>query len=377
MRRQTVGLVSSTLLLPFAVFLATTGLVSDFMDLNEFVYHKYTGYISAGLALLHVYAYWPQLMTFWGLRAKQRPRMPVQANSPGNPSAAGGDKSQKEDGLPLSLLNARLTRREALKLAGAGAAGLLVGWLIRRPADAISMVGQDLGLVYHRWSVPGYADAISAALNWGRQPPLYKDYAWAQRLPLPPIEPPAMLLLDAISRRRSMRDYSLRPMTLAELSWSLYCASGITAPAAGLRSAPSAGAQFPIETYLVVNRIEGLPAGIYHYAVAEHALESLRQGEFGPAIMRAALGQEFLAQAGVVFVLTSIFQRLRWRYRERAYRYALLEAGHIGQNIYLAAESAGLGACAVGSYLDDEVNQLLEVDGEQEAALYLLAVGPR
>jgi SagB-type dehydrogenase family enzyme len=90
-----------------------------------------------------------------------------------------------------------------------------------------------------------------------------------------------------------------------------------------------------------------------------------------------ALGQEFLGQAPVVLVLAATFQRLRWRYRERAYRYALLEAGHIGQNVYLAAEAAGLGACAVGAFFDDAVNGLLEVDGVGEAALILLPVGPR
>ena len=82
-----------------------------------------------------------------------------------------------------------------------------------------------------------------------------------------------------------------------------------------------------------------------------------------------------LAQAAVCFVLTAIFQRTRWRYRERAYRYVLLEAGHLGQNLYLAASSIGLGACAVGAFLDDKLNDLLGLDGEQEAVLYIIAVG--
>jgi SagB-type dehydrogenase family enzyme len=85
--------------------------------------------------------------------------------------------------------------------------------------------------------------------------------------------------------------------------------------------------------------------------------------------------QEFLGEANLVLVLTAIFQRLRWKYQERAYRYALLEAGHLGQNVYLAATSMGMGACAVGAFLDDGLNGLLGVDGKDEAALYLLAVG--
>jgi SagB-type dehydrogenase family enzyme len=91
--------------------------------------------------------------------------------------------------------------------------------------------------------------------------------------------------------------------------------------------------------------------------------------------MQAGLGQGFLGQANVCFILSAIFQRTRWRYRERTYRYVLLEAGHIGQNLYLAATSMGLGACAVGAFLDDDLNDLLGLDGREEAVVYLLAVG--
>jgi len=103
-----------------------------------------------------------------------------------------------------------------------------------------------------------------------------------------------------------------------------------------------------------------------------HNLERADQAELAQEITRAGLWQSFLAEVSVVFVLTAIFQRLRWRYRERTYRYALLEAGHVAQNIYLAVEAVG-----PGTFFDSLVNQLLGVDGTEEAALYLLAVGPR
>lgn len=379
MRRRAIGLISSTLLLPVAVFLAATGLVSDFMDLNEFVYHKYAGYLSVGLVALHIYAHWPGLTAFWKKRLSRRasPAVSARAVSPPAQSVATGKANGPASHHPAPPARAHVTRRDVLKLAGVGAVGLVAGWLIRRPAEALATAGQDLGELYHRWSTPGYSDAISAVLNWGRQPPLYKDYAWSERVPLPAVESPPMTLTEAVARRRSLRDYADRALTLTELAWLLECAAGITAPGAGLRAAPSAGAQFPIETYVVAHRVEGLAAGLYHYAVADRALERLKSGDLRAAVMQAGLGQEFLAQAGAVFVLTASFQRLRWRYRERTYRYALLEAGHIGQNIYLAAEAAGLGACAVGAFFDDDLNQLLDVDGVREAALYLLAVGPR
>jgi SagB-type dehydrogenase family enzyme len=166
-------------------------------------------------------------------------------------------------------------------------------------------------------------------------------------------------------------------MSLEELSRLLYYTGGINAERWGhkLRAAPSAGALYPIEVYPVVHRVAGLPAGLYHYGVHDHILSSLRTADLSGKIARFGLMQEFLGQANLVLVFTAIFQRLRWKYQERAYRYALLEAGHLGQNVYLAATSMGLGACAVGAFLDDGLNGMLGVDGQREAAIYMLAVG--
>ncbi len=155
----------------------------------------------------------------------------------------------------------------------------------------------------------------------------------------------------------------------------LYAAQGITERRGALRAAPSAGALFPIEVYPVVHNVQDLEAGIYHYSVPGHTLEMLRPGDFRLAIMQAGIWQDFLGQANVCFVLSAIFQRTRWKYQERTYRYILMEAGHIGQNLYLAATSMGLGCCAVGAFLDRELNDLLGLDGESEASLYILAVG--
>lgn len=170
---------------------------------------------------------------------------------------------------------------------------------------------------------------------------------------------------DAIQRRRSVRDYAGQPMTLEELSRLLYYADGINAERWGhkLRAAPSAGALYPIEIYPVVHRVEELQPGLYHYLVRDHALELLQAGDLRGEIVRHGLMQEFLGQANLVLVFTAIFQRLRWKYQERTYRYALLEAGHLGQNVYLAATSMGMGACAVGAFLDDDLNAMLGVDG--------------
>jgi SagB-type dehydrogenase family enzyme len=384
MGRREIGLISSTLLLPATAVLAVTALISDALDLNEFVFHKYTGYAATVFVLVHIYAHWPSLVAFWRGASGQRrgtgtatwatPPAADIAPTPGTEPAAEpatDPATDAEAGSPHGV-----SRRAVLAAAGVGATGFAAGWLVR-PAEVGRLPGEDFGALYHRASSPGFTDALGALVGWGVQPARTKDYPESTRIALPPVSvPPDLSLARAIDQRRSLRDYADRALTTTELSWLLGAATGITGPG-GLRAAPSAGAQYPIETYVVAARVEDIEPGIYHYAPANHALERVRGGTFGGDLVIAGLGQEFLGQAPVVLVLSAIFQRLRWRYRERAYRYALLEAGHIGQNVYLAAEAAGLGACAVGAFFDDAINGLLEVDGVEEAALILVPVGPR
>jgi SagB-type dehydrogenase family enzyme len=141
------------------------------------------------------------------------------------------------------------------------------------------------------------------------------------------------------------------------------------------RSAPSAGALYPVETYLVANRVEGLTPGLYHYDVPEAFLQLLKEGDYGRPLAACALDQRMLEEAAAAFVWTALIERSAWKYVERAYRYIYLDAGHIAQNLYLAATGLGLGCCSVGAFFDDEVNELLEVDGEKETIVYMATVG--
>ena len=176
-----------------------------------------------------------------------------------------------------------------------------------------------------------------------------------------------------------MRDYTSRPLTLSQVSELLYAGCGVTAKASGhgLRAAPSAGALYPFEIYLVVNRVEDLEPGIYHYDPQPHALELRAQGAFSGDLVLACLGQEFLFGAGIVFVLAAVFDRACHKYGDRGYRYVYMEAGHISQNLYLQAASLGLGTVAIGAFFDHQVNALIGLDGTKEAAVYLQAVGTR
>jgi len=288
-----------------------------------------------------------------------------------------------EQPVPSSRARAPLPgRRTLLASALTAVGGFVLGRLVPRQRGAESLTeaadlgAADLGAFYHQWSKPGHGPAFGAAPDWGRQPPRTKTYPDVPRIPLPdPSGWQALSLEQTIAARRSVRDYTGEPLTLDDLSRLLHAAQGITEPRRGLRAAPSAGALYPIELYPVVRDVVGLEPGIYHYAVQEHALERVQAGDWHTGVMQAGLGQSVLGRAAVCFVLSAIFQRTRFKYRERAYRYVLLEAGHVGQNLCLAATGLGLGACTVGAFDDDDLNELLGLDGQEEATLYIIAVG--
>jgi SagB-type dehydrogenase family enzyme len=157
----------------------------------------------------------------------------------------------------------------------------------------------------------------------------------------------------------------------------LWASTGIqrTEDGYAFRTSPSAGALYPIETYLVVNSVESLPKGVYHYSVKDHRLEELKEGDFGRQAAASALDQGMCERASVVFIWTAIFQRSRWKYGQRAYRYVYLDAGHIAAHLSLAAVSLGLGSCQMAALYDDEVNSLIGVDGREESVLYMTALG--
>jgi SagB-type dehydrogenase family enzyme len=210
-----------------------------------------------------------------------------------------------------------------------------------------------------------------------QKPAQYKEYAKSKKILLPAPAYRGLSVEEAIYKRRSIRNYSEKPVSLKELSQLLFAAQGVTGKSdnQALRSAPSAGALYPFEVYLVVNNVQDLPRGIYHYAVMDHALEQIKSGDFREKITTAGLKQEMLGTANVTFVLSAIFDRTRYKYGERGLRYVYIEAGHIGQNICLQATSLGLGSCCVGAFLDDDLNKLIDVDGRKEAAIYVQAVG--
>ncbi len=207
--------------------------------------------------------------------------------------------------------------------------------------------------------------------------PWYKTYPEAPRyrLPRPAFGPENFW--QALIKRRSIRHYSPVPLSLTEISLLCFAAQGITGEVGRylLRTAPSAGALYPVETYLLVNRAQELPSGLYHLEIQDFVLEQLAEGDFGKPLAEASLSQPQCARAALVFIWSAIPRRTMSKYGSRGMRYIFMDVAHICQNVLLAASALGLGACPIGAFFDDEVNQLLGLDGEEETVIYLATVG--
>jgi len=193
-----------------------------------------------------------------------------------------------------------------------------------------------------------------------------------------------MDLQQAIASRRSIRSFSQTPMTLEELSFLLWATQGVTAELPGdesheptrLRAAPSAGGRYPLETYIAIRSVEGLDPGLYRYLPNTHQLHLVRKdSDISAGLQKACYGTPFVAEAAAVLIWSAIPYRTEWKYTYTSHRMIAMEAGHVCQNLYLAATSAGLGACALCSYHQSTVDGLLGVDGQNEFAIYLACVG--
>lgn len=192
-----------------------------------------------------------------------------------------------------------------------------------------------------------------------------------------------MPLLDVINRRRSRRQFTNQPLTLEELSFLLWATQGVSKVIEGddgrilrtLRTVPSGGARHPFESYLLVNRVEGLEPGLYRYLPLEHQLYLLRADATLVDEAHEASNGQFVKEAAAVFMWTAVPYRTEWRYSIVAAKIIAQDSGHMCQNLYLAAESIGAGTCGLGAYDQARMDRLLGVDGENELTIYMAPVG--
>jgi SagB-type dehydrogenase family enzyme len=202
------------------------------------------------------------------------------------------------------------------------------------------------------------------------------------RLPNPDsLAVPDLDLWTAINIRTTSREYTSTPLTLDELSYLLWTTQGIKGIVNGeytVRTVPSAGARHAIETNLLLNRVEGVTPGLYRYLARDHQiLEISTDPDLLNEVSIACYDQPFIRTSAVTFLWTAVVYRMTWRYGERGYRYLLLDAGHICQNLYLAAEAIEAGVCAIGAFDDDQMNRLLGLDGTEQSVIYAATIGKR
>ena len=244
----------------------------------------------------------------------------------------------------------------------------------------MSEVGKDFmeGTKYHNMGKSGHRLRMPA-------PPV--ELAWDRtrtpiRLPAPKdIALGLLSVRQAIEQRRSVREYSRTPVSLDEMSYLLWCTQGVRRTSAGgqtMRTVPSAGARHAFETLLCVNNVAGLRPGLYRFLALDHALvEANLEPDVAARLVEACLGQDFVKTCAVTFIWIADVYRMTYRYGERGYRYLHLDAGHVCQNLYLAAEAIGCGVCAIAAFEDDDVNRVLGLDGESQFAIYLGTVGKK
>jgi SagB-type dehydrogenase family enzyme len=199
-----------------------------------------------------------------------------------------------------------------------------------------------------------------------------KDKGEAMKLP-EPITDGDLSLEKTIQARRTVRSFSPEPLSLHQLSQLLWATYGITDDRGFKRAAPSGGALYPMDVYGVVgeNGIHGLAAGVYHYESTGHTISMLAGGDHRLGLSRAALSQMWIGDAPLSLLITAEYSRITSKYGRRGIRYALMEAGHMGQNLFLQAEALGLGVGIVGAFDDNQVTNFLHLPKAQEPLLIM------
>ncbi len=201
----------------------------------------------------------------------------------------------------------------------------------------------------------------------------YKGYRRFDELILPrPQLPSHIYFKKVMEKRKSGRKFSSKPLSLTKLSTLLYYGAGMNLD--GKRFYPSAGARYPLEVYILSINTNDVLNGTYHYYLKDHSLEELVlfKKKFN---FREFFNQGWVSKAAVFIVITAMPSRNTNKYGERGYRHILTEAGHMAQNFYLMSAAVNLSCCAIGGYVDDNINELLDVDGKEETVVYVLAVG--
>lgn len=185
-------------------------------------------------------------------------------------------------------------------------------------------------------------------------------------------------LTDLIKNRKSVRSYSDEKLSFKNLSFLLWSTQGVKKEVKNVtfRTVPSAGATHPFETFIAVNRVEGINPGLYHYLPKQNCIEKMKEGDkISKNLKKASFGQKMFTNSAVNFIWIAYPQKTTYKYGQRAYRYNFLDAGHICQNLYLSSEAVGAGVCAIGAYDDDKIKDILGLKNDDSFVAYMATVG--
>ncbi|NSW92961.1 MAG: SagB/ThcOx family dehydrogenase [Firmicutes bacterium] len=191
-----------------------------------------------------------------------------------------------------------------------------------------------------------------------------------------PVKTGDMPLEEAIANRRSIRTYSGEKIMESDVSQLLWSAQGITDEASGLRTAPSAGALYPLEIYVAIAMVEGIEAGLFKYNPSSHSLILKKSGDIRENIYNVSLRQDSIKNAAAIIIYCAVFERTASRYKDRATQYVYIETGHSAQNVYLQAEALNLGTVAIGAFDNKGIKKVLDLPDEEEP-VYLMPVGKK
>lgn len=202
----------------------------------------------------------------------------------------------------------------------------------------------------------------------------YKAYPRLNEIVLPEPYLPNIYIKDVFARRKSERAFSKKPLSLSDLSSLLFYSAGIKNSTESFqRFYPSAGGRYPLEVYALCLNTD-FQRGLYHYYLKNHSLEELLTFE-GFDFDKYFIQQKWIPKVPCFIIITAVFKRNTVKYGDRGYRHILAESGHLGQNFYLVSAALNLACCAIGGYLDDKINELLDIDGIEESVVYVLAIG--
>jgi len=230
--------------------------------------------------------------------------------------------------------------------------------------------------IYFSYSI--FAIGLIFALNLfcqeiTEEKPLQKQLAEIIQLPPPEFES-EISFEEALKQRRSVRSYEKVPLILSEISQILWAAQGITDNSYGLRTAPSAGALYPLEIYLAASNVAELKSGFYHYNPKKHTLNKISEGDKRIDISNSALKQDAIENSSAIVIITAIYERTEVKYGKRSERYVHIEVGHVGQNIYLQAVTLGIGTVMIGAFKDEALKKVLGF-AEDEYPLAIMPLG--